>query len=495
MDARPTLAAAATISAMRQESLFRTGLLILILCIIPSLIASAFPGELSDLILPLGPPLTHVINAVVLFAAVFGVMLAAKIELDRRSLWPRGGGPNIGPTVPGMVEQLAQKLGMDVEVEPFGGPTDGEIESVMVGRRKVIRIATTQLREAKRNPDGFRYILAHELTHLAAGDPRTDQRITCAYSIGALFMLAAFAGVMWNVGGVIVTSIAFGVKALIVGIRTVWLPIFANVASMATLAILLLLETRSAVRLREFHADAVAAALVGPNPHVLNRPDQVKGGRLKRFLGSLLSDHPNWNLRRLALTERSAAFRADQILFVLQGFFAATITELLLQMLLVNASPGVSTLVERQQYFRESLSQFPWTVPGVIVAAALIVAVSQSLVFSRLRVTVLEMGGARKISSNILRMPVLVGVGACLALLSSQTFLWEFSQRSWQFGAWVATDPDRNSVYAASLLGTILSLMLILADDGRWSLTRPGTIILSFIPIACSLAAGLWFYG
>jgi hypothetical protein len=35
---------------------------------------------------------------------------------------------------------------------------------------------------------------------------------------------------------------------------------------------------------------------------------------------------------------------------VLQGYFAATMIEMVLQLLLVNASPNVSTLVERQQH-------------------------------------------------------------------------------------------------------------------------------------------------
>ena len=86
-----------------------------------------------------------------------------------------------------------------------------------------------------------------------------------------------------------------------------------------------------------------------------------------------------------------------------------------------------------------------------------------------------------------------LGAGSCLALCSSQTFLWELSQKGWRMAAWLDSDPDRASVYAASILGTALVTAIILMDDGQWSMTR-GAALLSVVPVLCAFSAGLWFY-
>jgi hypothetical protein len=94
----------------------------------------------------------------------------------------------------------------------------------------------------------------------------------------------------------------------------------------------------------------------------------------------------------------------------------------------------------------------------------------------------------------MLQAPFLVGAGACLALMCSQTFLWELSQHSWRFGAWVGSDPDRLLIYAASFFGTIVATIAVLVDNGRWSLTYVGILVLSSVPVVCSLCVGMWFY-
>jgi Zn-dependent protease with chaperone function len=495
MDRLDALTATDVISAMRLESRLRTGLLMLIVAILPSAwFASAFPDQLSDLLLPIGPPLTHVANALLVFIGMFALMLVTTRELDRRKVWPPGKAPSLGTTVPRLVEQLAGALGIAVEVQSYGGLTEGEIESVIIGSRNIIRIATSRLRQSKTNPDAFRYIVAHELIHLAAGDPRTDRRIMCCYSVGAFFMLVGFGGVLWSVGGVVATSASFGLEGIIVGLKTIWLPLLTNTASMGALAALLYLETRSAMRLREFHADVVASALVGPQRAVFTSLERVRAGWVERVMHLLLSNHPEGGVRRLALGDQSAAFRADQPYFVLQGFFAATVTEILLQMLFVNASPDVSTLVERRQYLSESLNMYPRAIPLVIAVAALLGIASQVLVFRRLRATIVADRGAHSLSRLALRVPVSVAAGACLALACSQTFIWELSQYSWRLDSWLVSDPDRASIYAASLTGTIIAILAMLADNGRWSLTKQGTVTLSALPVLCSLAVGYAFY-
>lgn len=491
----PNDAAATVIGAMRRESQLRTFLLITIVYVFASLmIGSSFPFELSDLILPIGPPFSNIFHASLFLAAAFGAVLAFQTEVTRRIVWPVGKGPSLGSTVPKMIEELALQARVEVEAQLFGGMKGGEVESVIIGSRQIIRIPASRLREARTSPQAFRFVVAHELTHLAAGDPRRDRWIRCAYGIWALAMLAVIGNVFWAVGkGVLLTSpIEF--NTVLHGLRQSMFVVFVNTASIGVLAILLLLEQRSAMRLREFHADAGATVLVGKNPDALQQLKPNETSILKRWLEQLVSDHPEPQYRQRALLRLSTAFQADRILFVLQGFFAATIIELLMQMLFVNASSNVSTILERRHYLFESLGRFPVSIYGTMIVATSLTILAQLLVLGRLRILAREVGGARRIFPIVLLVPLLVGAGACLALLSSQTFLWELSQKSWRLVLWLGSDPDRASVYAASILGTALVALIILIDDGRWSMSHLGTVLLSAVPVICAFSTGLWFY-
>jgi hypothetical protein len=101
---------------------------------------------------------------------------------------------------------------------------------------------------------------------------------------------------------------------------------------------------------------------------------------------------------------------------------------------------------------------------------------------------------ARSRSGFLVLVPALVGCGACVALACSQTFLWEMSERSWNVVAWFATDPDRALIYAASVFGTVVAIIGVFADDGRWSLTGAGTFVLSTVPVLFNVLMAVWFY-
>ncbi len=488
-------AATAAVGAMRRELQSRTVLLITILFVFASLtVASSFAFELTDLILPIGPPLTNVFHASVLLATAFVALVTIRAEAARRTVGPSGKGPSLGATVSDVVAELAGRIGIDVEARLFGGRTEGEIEAVMIGSRRIVRIPASRLRESKTNPQAFRFLIAHEMTHLASGDPRLDRWIGCAYVVWAVAMLASIGRVFWSVGDGVFLTGPLGLDAVLRSLRWDIFPVLVNVASMGVLAVLLFLERRSAMRLREFHADAGATELVGGRFDAIRhlKPNEANG--LRGWLEGLIADHPGPRDRQIALAQFARAFQADRILFVLQGFFAAAIIEILMQLLFVNASPDVSTIAERRRYLFESLGRFPVSIVSTMIVAISLTVLAQFLVLARLRILIEEAGGARRIAPIVLLVPILVGLGACLALLSSQTFLWEMSQKGWRLDAWVQADPDRASVYAASFLGIAMVTATILLDGGRWSMTRVGAAVLSGVPVLCAFSAGLWFY-
>ncbi|MFG1384339.1 M48 family metalloprotease [Xanthobacter versatilis] len=486
---------AAITSVMRRESRLRTLLLLLVMSVTPSLlVGTSFPFVLTDLWLPLGPPFSHITHAGLLFAGTFAVLLVVSGAVVRWRVSRPGLGVGMGPTVPGILEDLARRVGIEVEVQAFGGPKALGIESVAIGRRRIVRIAIPRLREAKTQPEAFRFTLAHELAHLAGGDPRTDRWIACAYLTALAFFLMTFGNVLWVAGTNAAAMWRHGADAVVWSLKAAMFPLAADALSMGTLAILLSFERRSAMRLREFHADVVASALVGPGTAAIDTLKAEEGGALMRWLRRLWSDHPEKKFRRRALTERRAVFDADRILFVLQGYFAATTIELVLQLFFANGYPNVSSPLARQQYLLQTFERLPQTTMGILVVATLLVFVSGLLVFGRLKVFV-EIIGAGQVSVWFFtQIPVLIGLGACLALASSQAVLWELYGKGWSFVALVLADLDRLSLYAAYLLGVVAATMAVIGDKGRWSLTRAGAAVLAALPIGFVFSAGLWFY-
>lgn len=485
-----------TIAKMRQESWLRTALILLILIFIPSLFfATSFPFFLSDLIIPIGPPLTHVFHALFLFVLLFSVLIILSEGRDRRALWPPGKAPNVGPTVKKIVAELSAQMGVTAEVQPFGGLKGGEIESVLVGRRRVVRIGTNRLRESISEPQNFRFAVAHELTHLTSLDPRTNRIIGCAYITGAAFMAATFCSVLWEIGEGLVTMASLGREAVFGWLAVASAAFVPNAVSIGTLATLFSLERSAAMRLREFHADAIASALVGPQPDVIAKLKPTRGHRIRRVISGLFSAHPEANLRGGALTEVLVAFRSDRILFVLQGYFAAMIMEMLLEMLFANASASQSTLAQRKEFLYMSLHRFPLSITGIIVVAIFIITLSQFVALSRVSTLLKDTGAVGAIPQKLVQMHLLTMAGVFLALLSSETFYWEMSQCSWSVGRWLSVDPDRPALYATLMAGMMLAALLVVKSVGQPRIARLTGVFASMIPALSALIVGYAFYG
>jgi len=135
-----------------------------------------------------------------------------------------------------------------------------DITSLVLAGRPVVLLPASRLIEAQTDPAAFRFRLAHEFAHLAANDYRADVWITSAYIVSTIYMLCAFAQVLWSVIGALLLGAEFGADGVWFALRGTALPLTTNTIALGSLATLLFLEHRAAMRLREFHADSVAAS-------------------------------------------------------------------------------------------------------------------------------------------------------------------------------------------------------------------------------------------
>lgn len=165
--------------------------------------------------------------------------------------------------VASVVADLSAKTGTAAEARGFGGLGEDGLEAVSVGRRNVIRIGTLRELQCIRKPDAFRFGAAHEIAHLSGGDPQVERIVAAAYFWGGAFILAGIARVLVAVIGDPLSLVHLGFGAVNFAVRSALPALMPNLVAFGTLAGLLFAESRSARRLREFHADAVVRELTG----------------------------------------------------------------------------------------------------------------------------------------------------------------------------------------------------------------------------------------
>jgi Zn-dependent protease with chaperone function len=186
----------------------------------------------------------------------------------------------------------------------------------VVGGRNVIRIGTLRELQCVKKPDGFRFGLAHELAHLGSGDPRTESILAAAYVAGGVFILAGIGRVLVAVVADLLPLMRLGFDVVLFSLRGALPALAPNLISFGVLIALLFAERRSAWRLREFHADAVARRLTGDARW---NADDPKAGPKKAtgLLARIVAVHPSVRDRRLAFRRVGVAFQADQLLLQL----------------------------------------------------------------------------------------------------------------------------------------------------------------------------------
>ncbi len=487
MDAEPN----SQISIMRGESIRRAVLLGLILWVIPSLIlASSWSDYLLDLILVLGGPVPHIVNALVLWVCVFGLAYAGRVAWVSRVLHK---GRPVSVPVADVVASLSEQTRINLESQGFGSLDEDGLEAVSVGTRSVLRIGTRRELECLRQPDAFRFGVAHEFAHIGSGDPRTEEFLSAAYFAGSLFVIAA-------IGRIVFFSIADLIELgqLNIELATMWLgnlagALIPNLVAFGLLIMLFLAERRSSRRLREFRADAIAMSLTGHDLADASAPNQELS-RSSRFLSRVFSTHPERVDRSKALHSFRVVLRADQILFLLQSYFSATVLEMSLQLLFVMATPNISTFDVRLQHLVTMMDRTPVTVWAIIGIAFAVIALSQFLIVDRMAQVGREAGstglGIRLVGTAML----LAMLGGVFALSSSQAFYWQLSQVGWDIVQWAENEPDRLLLHLAMLSSSAAvsfgaMVTPVVADR------LVARLALAFFPSIVLLLVGLAFYG
>ncbi|WSH67972.1 M48 family metalloprotease (plasmid) [Rhizobium ruizarguesonis] len=264
----------------------------------PSLVlGSSWTAELYDLVLPLGPPGSALLHAMGLLTILtLGVVCIGEYRAARLL---RKGRP-IPAQTSAVVADLAAQANVDAKAVGFGKLDEEGIEAVVAGCSNVIRIGTLWVRSSILEPARFRFAIAHEIAHLASGDPRAERIVNAAFLIGGLAMMAAIGRIIAYVGGDTLTLSYLDLPTLIFVLGNAVPAVLANLVALGTLAVLILLEGRASARLHEFHADAIARNLSGGDGLGKVTSIQSKDAGIG-FVNRLLAVHPPTRQRFLAL--------------------------------------------------------------------------------------------------------------------------------------------------------------------------------------------------
>ena len=482
---------ASVVEALRAESRYRTWFAtILAVTIAVVYLGSSFPFYLDQF--PALQPVGHFVSAVILFAVslgVVGVTNCAAMESRRR--WS-GVTSLRTPSVRRMLRELNRAFGMRVVAVTFGGGQDGRILAMRIKDHNAVGIGRGALSFIRQEPNGFRYRLAHEYAHLAVGDPRRDDWLSVVYATTTLFLLIAYGSVLSNTFSALVGIGAVGgwpeVKKALFG----WMQfgLIANLVLFGSILLVLMLERRSAARLREFYADAVATIAVGPVEQVFSSAASGRSG-LRRLWSRFLERHPEAAVRAAALADRGTVYRADMMLFVVQGFFSAFILEMVLQLMFTSASTGLATFDDRRASLWRYFAISHVITSGTIAFGALLALTAHVLVLTRLAATVrvsVDRQQRLRLSTSV---PLFTAAGTFVLLATSQGILWDLEQTGWNLPRYIVVCWDRltmHGVALTSLCAVFISVFLLKPSRGFVIL------VLGSLPVLVTLLLGYLLY-
>lgn len=480
------------IEALRAESRYRTWFATLVVTTIAVVyLGGTFPFLLDRL--PALNPVGHIVAALILFAislAVVGAMISAAMEIRRRS-------SDLAPlrtaSVRRMLRELNQIFGTGVVAVAFGGIQDRRILAMRIKGHQVVGIGRGALPLIKRQPGGFRYRLAHEYVHLAAGDPSREQWLSVVYSTAMLFLLISYGSTLSNAFSVLASIGSMGgwaeVKKALLG----WMRFgfIANVVLFGSILLMQMLERRSAARLREFYADAAAAMEVGPVKHVFAAIAPVRS-RLRRLWSRLLDLHPEPTDRAAAIVDHTIVYRTDMMLFVLRGFFSAFILEMAIQLLFTSASPTLASFDDRRASVWRYFAINSAVTGGMITFSALLTMIAHVLVLTRVAATARVTVERRARFGLIAGVPFLTAAGTLLLLATSEGNLWDLHQSGWSLPLYMSVAWDRLALHGAALL-TLCSVIVLLFFLKPRRLAA--FLALGSLPVLVTLLLGYLLYG
>ena len=302
---RSDIERAAVVEALHAESRYRTWFATILATTIAIVyLGSSFPFYFDQF--PALQPVGHIVVAFVLFTLSLSMISA--ILYAARYVRRRSSDMTSLRTVSArrMLRDLNRVFGTHVVAVALGGMGDLRIVAMRIGNRDVVGIGRRALPLMKREPDSFRYRLAHEYAHLAVGDPRREDWLSVVYTTATFFLLVAYGSALFNTFDVLAAIGKVGgwpeVRKALFG----WMQfgLIANLVLFGSIFLVLTLERRSAARLREFYADATATIAVGPAARVFSAAlsDETF---LRRFWSHFLGLHPRPATRAAAMAARS----------------------------------------------------------------------------------------------------------------------------------------------------------------------------------------------
>lgn len=478
------------VRAIAWEGRWRAAYLILILGTFASLYVGATLPQLGPAIIPFKFWAANLVGPAIIFGAAIAMALSVARMGQRLHLKRRRLRRTRSAAIRKIVREISAKF--DIRVTPMtsGGPRDGRMSALMIGRHRVLRIGTAALPMAFHRPEDFRFRVAHEIAHLSANDPAREQLVRAAY---------VSAGILVLVGATSVASSILGSLQVVARNPGAWVTfepilaftIMANALSLGIFALNLLLEHRSATRLREFHADAMAGAVVGDVATPFLESADRKSDR-HAILWRFFKRHPPPLAREQAIAQEGKVFTADLILFVLQGYLTVTVLEALLQLLFVNASPTLVGPEVRQRHLIDMFATHPTSVLATVLSAAALMALSSALITARLQSSIAAVSTPTVRWRLITLVPILLTGGALMAGASSQAVLWGLKQTGWNFVEYARAYYDGLLVHAFGLIGLwILSFAALLGKTRRPSIVR---LALAQLPAGSAVCAGLLVY-
>jgi hypothetical protein len=254
--------------------------------------------------------------------------------------------------------------------------------------------------------------------------------------------------------------------------------------------LVLTLERRSAARLREFYADATATIAVGPAARVFSAATSDESF-LRRFWSRFLGLHPRPATRAAAMADHSTVYRADMMLFVLQGFFSAFILELVLQLQFTSASATLATFDDRRASLWRFLTINPAITSGTIILGALLVMTVHVLVLTRLAATISVAVEQQQRLRLIAAVPLFTAAGVLILLITGQSILWDLQQTGWDFPGYIIVGWDRLTLHSVALLALCTVIMVIFALKHR---SQGSILALGALPALITQLVGYLLY-
>lgn len=483
-----------SVATIRREGRLRVAYLTLVAGTLSALyLGTSFPWFLAGL-LALGTPVDHIISAGLLYALISS---AVWIMLEAILRWriPRANlDPIHIPRIRRQVYRLGRKLGIKVVTLTSGGFGDKKLSALTLGQHMAVRIGRGALKTATRDADGFKFQIAHELVHLASNDPRRDQTVLAVY-------ISTFLAVCASFGLSLIASAQDLMQAAKLGgfswfmsswNSTVCFAISANTVAFGGIMLVLWLENQSAKRIREFHADALAALTLGFTAKIFNDHKALSSFVFHR----LLKSHPEDAIRQSSIEDIATVFRADKILFFIQGYFGTLILELLLQALFSTATTNLASVVERRSNLDRFLDANFFVTVATICLFSVLVAAAHTLIVARLAITISTL---RHLSRGdrmqmLVSIPLLVGAGAALCLGTSISILYDLKQLKWDLITYFLAASDRLFVHGTSLF-VLYAVLAITISRAKQILVSPRLlVILGIAPIVFTLGFGAAIY-